>query len=285
MVRVNVRIMALLFLLLIPVGVAQAQVNTSGADSAAGPVRMTIATGVVAGFFAGSLVMSYNDWWKGSATAFHFVREGFLHDYSLGIDKFGHAYTTYLYFHTIHDLLKWGGYSPSAAYWWGAAGSGLFGVLVEIGDGYSPYGFSWEDLAADFAGLGFGMLQSCVPLLQSLQFKWSYVPRDGFRWPPHFTDHYDWHTYWLALDMHRLLPENIGALWPEFIQLAVGYGVDRGQTRRELVIGLDFNLKAFASDNREVQLLENISTRFHFPAPAVKFTESEGSTWYLIHKN
>jgi hypothetical protein len=129
------------------------------------------------------------------------------------------------------------------------------------------------------------MLQATYPFLENVQFKWSYFPRGHWTWPPHFTDHYDWHTYWLAVNLHRVLPERVGRYWPEFIQLAVGYGVDRGQSRREIVIGLDFNLGAFKTDNPDLGLLERISSRFHLPAPAVKFTEDESTKTYLLHLN
>ncbi|MEW6512236.1 MAG: hypothetical protein AB1428_14900, partial [Bacteroidota bacterium] len=69
------------------------------------------ATVAVGGVLAGSLVSSYFDWWQGAREPFHFVQEGFLHDYSLGIDKIGHAYTSYFYFHTFRDVQLWGGYS------------------------------------------------------------------------------------------------------------------------------------------------------------------------------
>jgi hypothetical protein len=280
-----VRIFRLIVLTALLRGAAFGQEAIPDSTPRPGPVRFGIATGVAGGFLLGSLVMSYNDWWKGSSTPFHFVQEGFLRDYSSGIDKFGHAYTSYLYFHTIRDLLAWGGYSSSQAFWLGATGAFTFGVLVEIGDGYSPFGFSWEDEAANLIGLGFGMLQVNSPILENFQFKWSYYPRGGLKWPPHFTDHYDWHTYWLAFNFHRLLPGSVGDWWPEWLQPAVGYGVDRGWTRREIVFGLDLNLGAFSTDNRELDLLKRISTRLHFPGPAVKFTGGESTKSYLLHFN
>jgi hypothetical protein len=249
------------------------------------PAKKVVATGLVGGVLAGSLVSSYYDWWKDSGMPFHFVREGFLYDYSLGIDKIGHAYTSYFYFRAVRTILLWGGYEPEEAFWWGTGASAFFALSVEIGDGVSPYGFSWEDLTANMIGLGFGMLQTRVEFLRNVTFKWSYVPTDGWRWPPHFTDHYDAHTYWLAFNVHRMLPASSAGYWPEWLQLAVGYGVDRQQTRRELVIGLDLNLEAFTTSNEDLLMVERVVNSFHVPAPAVKFTEGDGAKWYLIHPN
>jgi len=245
--------------------------------------RKIAATGVVGGMLAGSLVSSYFDWWKGSGRSFHFVHEGFWQDYSLGFDKIGHAYTSCFYFRSFREIMLWGGYPEEQAFWWPAFTTALFAVSIEIGDAFSPYGFSWEDLAGNMIGLGYGMLQARVPILENVSFKWSYVPTDGWRWPPHFTDHYDSHTYWLAFNMHRLLPESWGSIWPEFVQLAVGYSVDAHQTRREIALGLDFNLEAIHVGSSDARLLQRIVNNIHIPAPAVKFTERREPQWYLFH--
>lgn len=249
------------------------------------PAKKIVATGLVGGVLAGSLLNSYFEWWKDSGARFHFVREGFLDDYSLGIDKIGHAYTSYFYFRAVRTVLLWGGYGSDEAFWWGAGASAFFAVSVEIGDGMSPYGFSWEDLTGNMLGLGFGMVQARFDFLRNVSFKWSYIPQDGWRWPPRFTDHYDSHTYWLAFNVHRMLPEGPARFWPEWLQVAVGYGVDARQTRRELVIGLDLNLEAFATENEDLLMVERVVNAFHVPFPAVKFTEHDRPKWYLVHSN
>ncbi len=256
------------------------------ADEATGwSARKIIATGAVGGLLAGSLVGSYNDWWKDAAEPFHFVDDGLFNNYSLGIDKVGHAYTSYFYFHCFRNVMLWGGYDSSAAFWAAGGTSALFALSIEIGDGFSPYGFSLYDLAFNMGGLGYAMAQVGVPFLRNFQLKWSYVPVGGYRWPPHFTDHYDAHTYWLAVNVHNLLPGEWRGYWPECIQLAVGYGVNKGYTRRELVIGLDLNVGAFTLENPELRLLQQTVDLIHLPSPAVKMTEGERPRWYLVHTN
>ena len=231
----------------------------------------------------GSLVSSYFDWWNGSPEQFHFVREGAFSDYSLGIDKIGHAYTSYFYFNVFRNLMLWGGYDKVSAFWWAAGTTGFFALSVEIGDGVSPYGFSYEDLAFNMGGLCFGMLRAEVPFLQNFGFKWSYVPYDGYRWPPHFTDHYDGHTYWLTINVHNLLPASLNRFWPELIQLAFGYGVEENSTRRKAVIGLDFNLGALPVTNEDVALVQKTIDMIHFPAPGIKFQEGKKPEFSLFY--
>lgn len=249
------------------------------------PAKKIVATGLVGGVLVGSLVSSYFDWWKDNGAGFHFVSEGFINDYSLGIDKVGHAYTSYFYFRNVRTVMLWGGYGPEESFWWAAGASGFFALSVEIGDGMSPYGFSWEDLTANMIGLGFGMARARAAFLRNIDFKWSYVPKDGWRWPPRFTDHYDSHTYWLSFNVHRMLPESAAGYWPEWLQVAVGYGVDQLQTRRELVIGLDLNLEAFGTRDEDLLMVERVVNAFHVPSPAVKFTEGDRPKWYLVHPN
>jgi hypothetical protein len=264
-------------------GLAQDSLHSGTPRAPGWPGRKIAATAAVGGILVGSLISSYFDWWKDSAQPFHIVREGIFSDYSLGIDKIGHAYTSYFYFNTFRNVMLWGGYGESTALWWAAGTTAFFALSIEIGDGVSPYGFSFEDLAFNMGGLGLGMLRTAVPFLRSFDFKWSYVPREGYRWPPRFTDHYDAHTYWLTVNMHRLLPESIGNIWPEFLQLAVGYGVDDNQTRREGVLGLDFNLEIFPVSNPELRLLQETVDMIHIPAPAVKYTEGKTPKYYLFH--
>ena len=280
---------ALLAALLLGCGTLQAQDSLrTPVSSPAVPVwtpRRVIATGLVGGILVGSLVSSYYDWWKDSAERFHFTDDGVFGNYSLGMDKIGHLYTSYFYFHTFRNVMLWGGYDRSAALWWSAGTSAFFALSIEVGDGMSPYGFSFSDLGFNMIGLGYGMLQTEVPFLNNFLLKWSYVPADGYRWPPRFTDHYDAHTYWLAINVHNLLPEGARSYWPDWLQVAVGYGVDESQTRRELVIGLDLNLGAFRTEQPDVRLLLQTADLYHFPAPALEFTEGKKPQFSLFYTN
>jgi hypothetical protein len=245
--------------------------------------RNGLATGMVGGMLAGSLVSSYYDWWKDNAEPFHLSSEGFFSDYSLGIDKLGHAFTSYFYFHMFHNIMEWGGFGPETSMRWAAGASVFFAVSVEIGDGLSQYGFSFEDLTFNLAGLAFGIAQVNVPFLRHFQLKWSYVPSNGYRWPPRFTDNYDAHTYWLTVDVRGLIPEDVLPWWPPCLNLALGYGVDDMQSKREFVFGLDLNLGAFEVSDPDLRMVTQTVSMFHIPAPAMKFTEEKAARFLPFH--
>jgi len=99
------------------------------------------------------------------------------------------------------------------------------------------------------------------------------------------TDHYDAHTYWIALNLPAVLPERWRGAWPAFLQPAVGYGVDRHQTRREFVVGFDIDIESLSVKNPELELVEGILGPIHIPEPALKFTEGGSPRRYLFQKN
>lgn len=244
-----------------------------------------IATGLVGSFMVGSLTDSYFSWWKGAGSHFTFRAEGWWNNPHLGIDKAGHVYTSYFYYHAVRNVLLWGGYESSVASMWAAGLSGFFAVSIEVGDGLSDFGFDYQDLACNLAGLGYAMAQTKYPFLRNFNLKWSYVPRDGYRFPPRFTDHYDAHTYWVTVNVKNLLPVSLEPYWPGFLQLGVGYGVDDNESKRELVVGLDLNLEIFQTHNEELSLIQKTVNMFHIPAPAVKFTQSKTPRYYFFQKD
>jgi hypothetical protein len=247
--------------------------------------RKIIATGLMGGILAISLAWSYDSWWKDTGEPFHFQSENWLNGEHRGIDKIGHFYTSYFYFHTFRNVMLWGGYRRSKALWWAAGAAAFFALTVEIGDGLSDIGFDYQDLVFNMSGLGYAVAQTEVPFLRNFNFKWSYVPAGGYEFPPRFTRHYDAHTYWLTFNVHNLLPSPLQNYWPEFLQLAVGYGVGNNVTKREGVIGLDFNLGVLCAPNEDILLVRKTVDMFHIPAPAVKFTEDQKPKYYLFHTN
>ncbi|MFN0158965.1 MAG: DUF2279 domain-containing protein [Bacteroidota bacterium] len=245
--------------------------------------RKTTSGAMVAGFLGLSLWWGFDAWWQGNSEPFHLIHEGWFHDYSLGIDKIGHFYTAYFYFRTFRNIMLWGGHDRSTALWWGVGGTALFSLCVEVGDGFTIWGFSFDDLTANTLGLCYGVLQTEVPYMQNFNFKWSYVPRSATERITQITSNYDSHTYWLAINVNGLLPESAKSYWPEFLQLAVGYGVGENSTRREAAIGLDFNLEVFSPPGRDLLLLQKTVNMFHFPAPAIKFTQGKEPSYHLFH--
>ncbi len=249
--------------------------------------RKIAATSAVGGLLGLSVYWCYDSWWRNAGGGFRFISENWLNSYASGIDKVGHFYTSYFYFHLFRNIMLWGGYESTTAEWWAFGSSAFFAVVVEIGDGLTPqYGFDYQDLTFNLAGAAYGLLQTRVPFLKNFNFKWSYVPRDGYRFPVRLVDHYDDHTYWLTVNVNNLLPESVEPLWPDWLQLAVGMGVDDYWTKREFVIGFDIDLLSlFKPTNQDWLLFHKTANMFHIPAPAVKFTEGKSPKYYLFHKN
>jgi hypothetical protein len=248
--------------------------------------RKIAATSAIGGLLALSLYWSYDSWWRHATPQFHFKTENWLNGSARGIDKVGHFYTSYFYFHLFRNIMLWGEYESSTADWWALGGATFFAVAVELGDGFTPqYGFDYQDLTFNLSGIAYGFLQTRIPFLKNFNFKWSYVPSDGYRFPIRLVEHYDDHTYWLTCDINNLLPSSIEPYWPDFLQIAVGMGVDDGMKKREFVIGFDLNLESlFHTNNEDLLLLEKTVNKFHIPAPAIKFTEQKEPRYYLFHK-
>lgn len=246
--------------------------------------RKIVATGMVGGLLIGSLVDAYYAWWKDASTPFTFHAEGWFAT-RRGIDKAGHFFTSYFHFHTFRYIMLWGGYEASTALWWAVGTSAFFAVSVEIGDGVTAYAFDYQDLAFNLGGIGYAILQTKIPFLRNFNFKWSFVPSDGYRFPPRFTEDYDAHTYWLTANVNELLPRSWEPFWPDFLQLAIGYGVDDNVTKSEVAVGFDINLEVFRTDNEHLLLAEKTLNMFHIPGPGVKFTESKKPRYSLFLKN
>jgi len=246
-------------------------------------LRKGFAGGVVGFVGVGMIADAYFTWWKDAERPFSFYNGKWFSGDQLGLDKLGHFYGTYLEFKGLRQVMLWGGYSPSASFWWPAAIAMFQAIEIEMGDAFTPFGFDPEDLVFGLAGVGYGMLQTAVPYLNNFNFKVSFWPAKGFTTPANFTSDYDAMTVWLTANMHNVLPGSVGESWPEWLQVGVGYGLGWGASRREFAIGLDLNLEGFHTSNDHVLVVERCFNNLHWPAPALKLTEGKGPVWYGLH--
>ena len=253
--------------------------------------RKTASIVILSGVYASTLYDSYIMWWKDDSHPFGFYKSkpgrGWLNDPgSLGIDKIGHFYTSYFFYHAQKNLLLWGGFSNSFAVWFSAGLSAGLALLIEVGDGFSSYQFDYQDLIFNLGGLGFGLLQDIDPFFQNFQFKWSFIPPGGYEFPPRFTEHYEGHIYWLSFNIHNLFNSTIGDFWPDFLQPAIGFSISNDKLRREFIFGLDFNLSnIFHTENKDLQLLIKTADMLHLPAPGIKFSHSVKPEYKLLLLN
>lgn len=123
------------------------------------------------------------DW--GSRHEFKSEREGwFEQDTSAGgSDKAGHFYAHYLMQRFLYFVFDYTEEGASRKYTYSILTTTMIGTMIEFGDGWSSlYGFSYEDLVADLAGIFVGALLDYVPVLDAfIGFSVDYVPTSNYR--------------------------------------------------------------------------------------------------------
>jgi hypothetical protein len=275
----------LTILLLISSIISRAQLNDPSKKNNHLTTKQKVVIGGLVAQQAASFYVQYQWWWKGDYHSFNFEPDGFVNNYTLGVDKLGHFYTSYMYFHSLNEIMKWAEFSQKARMITSTALPLAWAISIEIGDGFSSYGYSWDDLIANTLGIGYGLLQEEVPFMQNFKVKFSYYPSKYFvdnhyqGWS--LTSDYRSHFYWLAFDVHNLLPKSAKRYWPPFLNIAVGYGIDKNTprnslpTNREFGLSLDWNLTSIKTKNKSVALVRNIADYLHYPAPGVSKVQGE----------
>jgi hypothetical protein len=275
------------FLLVFQIVKAQGSLSTNIKKDNTLFSRKNISILTLSGVYATTFIAGYSMWWRDGNKSFSFYKsaegQGWLNDpFTKGIDKVGHFYTSYFFYKLSKNLLEWGGYSETNSKEVAAILSFGLGVMVEVGDGFSRYGFDYQDLLFNTAGLGYAYFQDVFPVLQNFNFKWSYIPTHNFHFPPNLTSTYYAHIYWLTADVHNLLGNSAINIWPDFLQLGFGFSVSEN-FNREFIIGFDFNLnKIFKSENKDWNLLINTADMLHFPAPGIKYSKENKPDYKLF---
>jgi hypothetical protein len=241
-----------------------------------------------------SFYVQYHWWWEKNYHSFRFENDGLLNNYSLAVDKLGHFFTSYLYFHSLNEIMTWGGFSERTRMITATAMPFAWALSIEIGDGFSKdYGFSTADLAANCIGIGYGYLQYKVPYMRNFKFKMSYYPtayyRDNHYKDWSLTSDYRGHFYWLSFDVHNLLPKRAQRFWPPFLNMAVGYGIDKNTypplsqpKDREFGIAFDWNIGSFSTRHKGLYVVKELVDYFHYPAPGVTRVQGQQAEYKLL---
>ncbi|MGE5316306.1 MAG: DUF2279 domain-containing protein [Acidobacteriota bacterium] len=251
--------------------------------------RKPLALGATLAFSIPIVLLEYEWWWRDDYLykphKFLYKNDGGFTNYSLGVDKCGHFFTSYVYFHTFYDLMKWADYSDKTAFWTALAVPAAHAISIEMMDGFAKYGFSSYDLAANFLGMGYAYAQIRVPALQNFTFKWSYYPTAAYERPDQdwgLSHDYSGHIYWLSVNMKEVLPEGMARYWPKFLNLAVGYGAtnvsygdDMVHAKHKFAVSLDYNLSSFDIANDTWAMVVRLLDRFHYPAPGLRYIGGE----------
>ena len=249
---------------------------------------------------AASLYLEYKWWWEDNYHPFVMRSDGGFNNYSLGIDKIGHTYTSYMYSNLLYELMRWGDFKESTSEWVSIILPFAWALSIEIGDGFSSYEFSKPDLLANSIGIAYAVAQRKIPYLNNFKMKFSYFPNNfylenQFRgWS--LTSDYDGHIYWITADINGILPKPAKHFWPKYLNIGLGYGINNFAAtykiggpeiivQREFMIGLDYNLSALPIKNKTRKTLVKMADYFHLPAPGYKETNNEGMKFNLLLLN
>lgn len=203
------------------------------------------------GLFALLTAMGVASWDWGSSS-FHFENEGWFSEEetgSGGVDKLGHAYSTYLMTEFLNHSIQRRSSDPRG----GAVTAGILGfsmmTYVEVFDGLSnDHGFSYEDLIMNALGAGFSTLRNQVPgLREKIDFRFQYLPSPYSSFDP-FGD-YSGQKYLLAVKLAGFDALKDTPL--RYVEIHGGYyarGFSSEEERageghdRELYVGIGLNL-------------------------------------------
>lgn len=158
-----------------------------------------------------------------------------------GTDKLGHAYTSYALSEALRAFyLSWNN-SPSDSGIDAATSAMLIVGLMEAGDAFSDYGFSYEDMIMNAAGISLSYVASRNAELQkklSFRVEYSTLSDSDF-----FTDYE--HMKFLAAV--KLAGFQMTGIW-QYLEINVGYfsrGYDENPhtpTQRNAFLGLGLNV-------------------------------------------
>ncbi|MDY0080544.1 MAG: DUF2279 domain-containing protein [Ignavibacteriaceae bacterium] len=272
------------------------KVYSQEADSSEGIKwgRFAVAGTALAAVDAGVWFYAKEAWYKYGTVKWHTFNDWY--NAKLNLDKTGHAHMTMLYNKLIYHTARWTNMGEKEANWSSAGIAWLMQFQIELYDAYfENWGFSWPDVGANTIGAFYPTLQREFPLLQNFNLKYSYHPSSDLeqKFVNDFINDYEGTTYWLTINVHEFLPEAIKEYYPDWLNIALGYGVNgifhsdgnwnhdvknnkRGLGREEWYIALDYDfMKVFKpKEGTFWYTLLDLLNAVHLPAPTIRFSPS-----------
>jgi hypothetical protein len=134
-----------------------------------------------------SVILAYGllvwDWGENDFR-FNYGTEGWFakSTYSGGADKVGHLNATYIITRISTQFALDAGHSKNKAQLLGIYSAAIVGLGIEIGDGFSRFRFSPEDIVVDALGIFFGWALERYPKLDKLfAIRWQWWPSHEYR--------------------------------------------------------------------------------------------------------
>jgi len=200
---------------------------------------------------AASAIVGWGIWqWDYGERDMHTTREGWFGSDTEngGADKLGHLYTTYLATRSLAALYRSYGYESSEAARYAAYSSFFLNALMEVGDSFSRYGFSAEDMVMNTAGSCLGYLFERYDALdRAADIRLEYFPSRALREGESsdvVTD-YDGMKFLVAVKGTSAAGDTTS--WLRYVELHAGYytrGNASGRIERTAYVGLGLNLSA-----------------------------------------
>lgn len=234
--------------------------------------RVAAISGIALGVGFGAMEIHRRVWWEDRRPQFHF------HDnwaYSRWADKFGHYFSSSFLTRYYATSLDWAGLSPSQAQAWGAGMAWTSMLYYELLDGFGPtWGFSSGDLFFNTLGVGLTFAQWQLSELKPYTLKVSYWPSGE---DEIITADYTGLTWWVTANLQTALPHGAGQIFPDWLNLAVGYAArnpdEAGFLKTSYAyVGVDLELAALPINHPIWSRAISWFRYFHIPAPAIRLT-------------
>ena len=240
-------------------------------------------------FYAGTLTGLYSIWYNDyERTSFHWFNDnsGWMQ-----IDKFGHAYTAYIFGRTAMKSLYWSGVSRKKAIWYGGSFGFVFLSSVEFLDGhYEAWGASVGDLLSNAGGAALLIGQELALGKQALTMKFSYNPSPIAEYRPdvlgegeleRIIKDYNGQTYWFSLNYNSVFKNH--TIIPKWFNIAGGYsaygmlGADENpihlpevERYRRYLISLDVDFDKIKSKSKVVNSIFYFLNLIKVPFPTIE---------------
>ena len=254
----------------------------------------------------GIILLNYYHWHSNDIrTRFHFSN-----DYSeyLQVDKFKHAYGSYLESYLGYGLLKNLGVKKSIALIFGGAAGFFIQTPKELFDGfYESAGFSWSDVIANACGSILFTGQELIFGEQVVKYKFSFSKSKyadisngylGDNLLENYFEDYNGHTYWLSLNANRIFFKKTIPGWLNF---AVGYSANGmigrfenidsyhgiqipiTQRYRQFLFSLDIDWTKIRTQSKTLRILLQGMNFIKIPFPALEINSLGKVKGYLIY--
>lgn len=190
-----------------------------------------------------------------------------------GADKLGHTYISYVTAHGLSYLYESWCINKNDAALYGSLSSLAIVTYMELGDAFSDFGASKEDMVANTIGVIYGYYSYKNPQLSNiLDIRWEYKPNsDTFG---DFATDYENSKYLLALKLNGF--EFAQSSFLKHIEFHAGYftrGFDDVDATKErnVFVGISFNLTDFLR-RRSYNKTSTLFKYYQIPGTSLKHT-------------